>query len=109
MPKDDDSQFIGAMFEESNKKVVEELSNTVIDAVEKTLQDLDYKKYVMDITTNPETLHKGFIEILSICLEFATSVDVPMTLLPSARPEEFHKCLSKYVVITKTGRAHLPS
>ena len=109
MPKDDDSQFIGAMFEESNKKIVEELSNTVIDEVEKTLQDMDYKNYVMDITTNPETLHKGFIEILSICLEFAISVDVPMTLLPSARPEEFHKCLLKYVVITESGRTHLPS
>lgn len=109
IPKDDRSLSVGALFAQNNAKVVEELSNTVINEIDRTLQDMDYKEYVMEITTNPKLLNKGFIEILSICLEFATHVDVPMTLLPSARPEEFQKCLSKYVVITESGRTHLPS
>ena len=95
-PSDDDSDLVGKLFVESNAKLVEELSNTVIDAVDKTLADAEYKQYVMDITTNPKTLNKGFIEILSICLEFAIAVDVPMTLLPNARAEDFQKCLSRY-------------
>ena len=95
-PSEDDSDLVGALFVESNAKLVEKLSNTVIDEVDKTLADLDYKEYVMEISTNPIKLNKGFIEILSICLEFATAVDVPMTLLPNARAEDFRKCLSRY-------------